>query len=184
MAMELRFCETKIYYWAYKYTKCQRQKDRECELEVIGLRDNIQKRGYLTKEELFLVAYWKSPRKAKLTRENPDGFIEEVTKQAFTSPDDWEKLNSLTRFKGVKVKGVEQPTASAILHHYDKKQYPILDPRALWSAGLERKKRSYYPRRLWLEYIRFCQDIANRNRITMRTLDRALWWYPCDSEER
>ena len=178
--MELRFCEFEINYWANIYTKYQKPRGKAREQQVIGFRDGIQQRGYLTKEELYKVAYWKTRNmygKAALTKKNPDSFIEEVTRQAFTSTNDWDKLKTLIRFKRVNVEGIGQPVASAILHHYDKDPYPILDPHALWSAGLEWKERNYYRRDLWLEYIKFCRDIADRNGIDTRTLDRALWRY-------
>ena len=143
------------------------------------LRDEIQRRGYLTKDELYKVAYWKTRnifRRADFTLKNPRTFIKEITTKAFTYTDDWEKLLSLTELQGI-----GQATASAILHLYDKGQYPILDIQALWSSGLERVKRVSYP--FWLEYIEFCRDVANRNGIEMRTLDRELWWYSYDSED-
>ena len=97
-----------------------------------------------------------------------------MTRQAFTSTDHWEKVLYLTELRGI-----GQSTASAILHLYDEGQYPILDIHALWSAGLKKKKRTSYP--FWLEYIEFCRDIANRNGVDMRTLDRALWFYSYDN---
>ena len=141
---------------------------------------------YLTKDELHKVAYWKTRNifgRADLTLENSDGLITAVTLQAFMFTDHWEKVYALTD-NLQKVHGVGEPVASAILHLYDKEQYPILDPHALWSAGLEWKRRNSYPRPLWLKYIKFCRDIADRNLVTMRTLDRALWRYSYDSEER
>ena len=161
--MKLRFCEAQIDNWANRYTEFQGAYYRAREQQVIELRDEIQRRGYLTKDELHRVTYWKSHRRATLTLENPDNFIKEITRQAFTSTNDWEKLLALTRLRGIR-----EPTASTILHLYDKGQYPILDIHALWSAGLERKKRTSYP--FWLEYIEFCRDIVNRNRIEMRIL--------------
>ena len=176
MEMKLRFSESDINDLANRYTQYQGVYYREREQQVIGLRDDIQRRGYLTKDDLHTIAYWKSHRRAALTLENADAFIEEITTQALTSTDDWGKLLALT-----KLRGIGQPTASAILHLYDKGQYPILDVRALWSVG--DRGRNYYHSWLWLEYIAFCRDIANRNGIDMRTLDRALWFYSYDSGE-
>ena len=175
--MRLRFCESDIDNLKNGYTAFQKACYRVREQQVIGLRDDIQRRGYLTKDDLHTVAYWKSHRRAALTLENSDNFIKEVTTQAFTSTDDWEKLISLIRLEGIR-----EPTASAILHLCDKRQYPILDIHALWSAGLEWKKRTKYP--FWLEYIEFCRDIADRNGIDMRKLDRALWFYSRDNRTK
>lgn len=179
--MELRFCESKIDYWANGYTKHQKSHGahyREREEQVIGFCGDIQGRGYLTKYELYKVVDWMLSVYGESTAdpilENPDDFIRVVTTQAFTSTDDWEKLKYL-----MELQGVGQTTASAILHLYDEEKYPIFSKRARWSVGLERERDLSY--HLWLEYIAFCRDIANRNGVEMRTLDRALWFYSYDS---
>ena len=176
MRMNLRFCESKIGYWANRYTERQKEENRTREQHLIDLISDVQSRRYLTKDELHEIARWKSPRRAALTLENTDNFIREVTKSAFTATDDWTKLLTLTQLQGI-----GQPTASAILHLYDKKQYPILDIHALWSVGLAWTARTAYP--FWLEYVQFCRDIANRNNVSMRTLDRALWKFSADYGE-
>ena len=173
MKMKLRFPESEIGYWANRYTERQKEKDRIKEQQLPELKSNVQKRGYLTKKELHKIARWKSPRRADLTLKNPDDFIKDITKSAFTATDKWAKLLILTLLQGVR-----EPTASAILHLYDERQYPILDIHALWSVGLPWEKRTSYP--FWLEYIEFCREIANRNNVSMRELDRALWKFSSD----
>ena len=173
MKMKLHFSESEIGYWADRYTERQREKDRTKEQYLVDLKSKVQARGYLIKEELHDIARWKSPRRANLTLENTDDFIKEVTKKAFTARDDWAKLLTLTQLQGV-----GEPTASAILHLFDNGQYPLLDIHALWSVGLPWEKRTSYP--FWLEYIEFCRDTANRNKVSMRELDRALWKFSSD----
>lgn len=179
--MRLRFCESEIDYWAKRYTECQHEDNREREEQLIGFREKILRRGYLTQYELYTVARWKlyvyGEDAAEPTLKNPDDHIKIATRQAFTSSNDWEKLLSLTQLQGI-----GESVASAILHLYDKRQYPILDIHALWSVGLKFRQRSSYP--FWPKYIAFCRDIVNRNRIKMRTLDRALWRNSYDSKER
>ena len=171
--MKLRFCESEIDYWANRYTEFQGTYYRETEEQIIGLRDDIQRRGYLTTDDLQRVAYWKSQRRAGLTLENPDNFIKEITTQAFTATDDWTKLLTL-----IQLRGIREPTASAILHLFDESQYPILDIHALWSVGLAWETRTSYP--FWPGYVAFCRDIASRNNISMRHLDRAFWRFSFD----
>ena len=173
MNMNLRFCESKIDYWANQYTERQREENRMREQHLIDLRCDVLRRGYLTREELHEVARWKSPRRAALTLENTTDFVEEITERSFTTTDDWTKLLTLTQLQGI-----GQPTASAILHLFDNGQYPILDIHALWSVGLPWERRTLYP--FWLEYIELCRDIANRNNVSMRELDRALWKFSSD----
>ena len=171
--MNLRFPESKIDYWANRYTERQREKDRIKEQQLIDLKNDIQARGYLTKQELHKIARWKSPRRADLTLENTDDFIKVITQTAFTAADDWTKLLTLTQLRGT-----GEPTASAILHLYDQEPFPLLDIHALWSVGLPWTARNSYP--FWLDYVQFCRDIANRNNVSMRDLDRALWKYSSD----
>ena len=173
MNMNLRFPESQIGYWASRYTERQRERNRIKEQELIDLKPEVQNRGYLTRDELYELARWKSPRRANLTLDNDNDFIKEVTESAFTATDDWTKLLSLTQLRGI-----GQPTASAILHLYDEGQYPLLDIHALWSVGLEWTARTSYP--FWLDYIELYRDIANRNNVSMRELDRALWKYSSD----
>ena len=173
MNMNLRFPESQIGYWASRYTERQRERNRIKEQELIDLKPEVQNRGYLTRDELYELARWKSPRRAALTLENTDTFITGITETAFTTTDDWTKLLTLTQLRGI-----GQPTASAILHLYDEGDYPILDIHALWSVGLPWTARNSYP--FWLEYIEFCRYIANRNGVSMRKLDRALWKYSSD----
>ena len=174
--MQLRFSESEISYWANRYTERQKEKNRMREQHLIDLRCDVLVRGYLTKQELHTIARWKSPRRAALTLENADDFIKEITEEAFISSDDWTKLLTLTQLQGI-----GQPTASAILHLYDEGKYPILDIHALWSVGMEWTARSSYP--FWLDYIELCRNTANRNNVSMRELDRALWKYSADYGE-
>jgi len=177
--MELRFCESEIDYWADRYTEFQCPDGREREEQVIGFRCDIQGRGPLTQYHLYKVADWVLSVYGGSTVDrasrNPPTLIEVTTRQAFTATDDWEKLMTLTELRGI-----GQTTASAMLHLYDKGQYPILSGRALWSVG--DSQRDYYPEWLWLKYIKFCRDIANRNSVSMRHLDRALWRFSFDHQ--
>ena len=182
--MRLRFSESDINDLANDYTEYQESAGvhhREIEDRVIEFRDKIQERGYLIKNELHKVSDWISSvygeSTADRTSENADTFIEVNTRQAFTSTDDWEKLQYL-----MELQGVGQTTASAILHLYDNRQYPIFSQRSRWSVGLERGKNLSY--HLWLEYVAFCRDIVNRNGVKMRTLDRALWFYSYNNSAR
>ena len=56
MKMKLHFCESKIGYWANPYTETQREKDRIKEQELIDLKPEVRRRGYLTKDELYELA--------------------------------------------------------------------------------------------------------------------------------
>ena len=71
--------------------------------------------------------------------------------------------------------GVDWPTASTILHFCDRRAYPILDYRALWSLGYARPP--HYTMPFWLGYVGYVRDLVRRSGQPMRTVDRALWQY-------
>ena len=77
--------------------------------------------------------------------------------------------------------GVEWPTASVILHFCDRGRYPILDVRALWSAGLDATPSYGYL--LWMEYTDFVRKLATDAGVSMRTLDKALWQYSKENQK-
>jgi hypothetical protein len=73
------------------------------------------------------------------------------------------------------LRGVEWPTASAILHFGDAAPYPILDYRAAWSVGVSEPPR--YTLEFWLAYVDFTRGLADRSGLSIRTVDKALWQY-------
>ena len=162
--MELRFPESKIKSWADKYD-CNQE-----EVTLINLRPAIQRSGYLTKDQLKLVAHWKAPRSAGHVEKNDELYAKEITSWSFSAKNQRLKIEVLTLLDGVL-----WPSASVILHLFHKEPYPILDFRALWSVGLSVPKQ--YSFSFWWEYVGFCREIARRNSVDMRTLDRALWQY-------
>ena len=175
MNMNLRFCESEIDFWANEYMRKLSEVERIQEEEIIDLKDEVQERGYLKREELYQVAEWKLQafarfKQAELTLENSEHYVREVTKRVFAETDDSLKLKYC-----VELRGVGEATASVILHLFDNNKYPILDKHALWSVGLPWENRTSYP--FWLDYVKFCREKATQNNVCMRTLDRALWKY-------
>ena len=162
--MKLRFKESEILQFAgmYKYPR------EETELE--GLKNTVWSKGFLSKAELMIVAKWKAPRSAGHVKKNPDGYVEEITAFTFKTKNERSRIETLTVLDGV-----AWPTASVILHFFHRDRYPILDFRALWSASV--KVPTQYSFSFWWPYVEFCRDMANRNNVDMRTLDRAMWKY-------
>ena len=161
--MKLRFPESKIQYWAERY------EPQSTETQFVKLIPKVQKRGYLTKNELMRVAHWKSPRPIRHVEKNDPDYIRDITSCAFTAKSERARVSVLTCLDGVAM-----PTASAILHLFHKDRYPILDFRAVWSIGVESYDYSFS---FWWDYVSFCRVLADRNNVDMRTLDRALWQY-------
>ena len=127
------------------------------------------KRGYMTREDLYWVARWKSQRRAALCWLNFPGKLKKVTSKAFSTENEQEKIESLLTLHGVR-----WPTASVILHFlHEPKIYPILDVRAMDAVG---GSTSYNFDRWW-EYVTLCRAAAKKHGVTMRELDKALWLY-------
>ena len=169
--MKLRFKESKILQIADRY-----EYPRE-ETKLLNLKKVVNFKGYLSKDQLRLVAKWKAPRSAGYVENNTDKYVKEITAFSFTAKDERARIESLTTLDGV-----SWPTASVILHLFHKEKYPILDFRALWSSSMN--VPTQYSFSLWWPYVTFCRNIAKRNNVDMRTLDRAMWQYSKENQNK
>lgn len=136
-----------------------------------ALGPKAQARGYLTRDEFLAMARWKSPRTQPQCARNPENFIKSVSSVALTTTDERLAIEVLTLLDGV-----SWPTASVVLHFCSPRQYPILDFRALWSLSCDAAPADY-DFELWWKYVNTTRELAAAHRVTMRTLDRALWAY-------
>lgn len=134
----------------------------------------IRARGHYTRKEFMEVCRWKTARSAPKVAANSAKAVATVTGRAFATSDEEQRMRSLLELQGVGV-----PTGSVLLFFAQPDDYPILDVRALESLGVGR--RSQYPVSFWLAYLEACRDLARRHRVSLRTLDKALWQH---SKER
>ncbi len=171
--MKLRFKESEIRQIAEKYEYPLEEK----ESTLLNLKKNVQSKGFLSKNQLFLVAKWKAPRSAGYVERNTDNYVKEITNFSFNTKDERARIESLTILGGV-----SWPTASAILHLFHKEKYPILDFRALWSVSMNVPTQYSFP--FWWPYVEFCRDISKRNNVDMRILDRAMWQYSKENQRK
>jgi hypothetical protein len=125
-------------------------------------------RGHYTRSEFMEVCAWKTPRSRPRIASNSENEVAGATGLALGAVDEGTRIRALLGLTGVGV-----PTASTLLYAAHPTAYPILDVRALESLGV--KPRSQYPVAFWLEYLGACREIARRNRVSIRTLDKALW---------
>jgi hypothetical protein len=130
----------------------------------------VRSRGYLTTREFRDLCYWKTPRSQARCRRNDAGKIRTITRAALATTDDALKMDLLRLLDGV-----DWPTASTILHFCDRRAFPILDYRALWSLGYARPP--HYTMPFWLGYVGYVRELVRRSGHPMRTVDRALWQY-------
>ena len=158
----LKFQESEIKKWANKYDY-----PRE-ELKLLNLKEEIQQTGFLNIDHLNMIAQWKSPRSAGHINKNDDKFVEEVTAFSFAANEELSRIESLTLLDGI-----GYPSASVVLHIFQRDPYPIIDFRALWSVGME--VPSQYSFDFWWKYVCCCRILSDANSVDMRTLDKALW---------
>jgi len=146
------------------------------ETAVLDLRRTIADRGWMTKDELRVIAQWKAPRSAGHMENNPEEYVKEITTFALGATTERARIEVLTNLDGVR-----WPTASVILHFFHREPYPIMDFRALWSVSV--RVPAQYTFDFWWPYVRFCRDLSRRTNMDMRTLDRALWQYSKEKQK-
>ena len=149
MELCLRFNDSEIRHWAERYTECQNLLSRKNEKNLIGRKICIQRKGFMTLNELDRLSLWKSVRQSKRVREdNCESTVKCITKAAFASNNDWDKLKLL-----MDLEGISFARASAILHLYDEGLYPIIDVYAAWSVDKNKDgKESVYQKVLVCVY--------------------------------
>jgi len=162
----LRFPAREIGRWAERFPAGG---DREVE----RLSPAIRRRGYLRRSEFLELCRWKTPRTARSCASNPEARVQQATRLALGTADERVKIGILRLLDGV-----DWPTASVLLHFADRRPYPILDTRALWSVSAAAGK---YDFDFWRGYTEFVRGISRSTGHSMRTIDRALWQY---SKER
>lgn len=146
------------------------------ETTLLDLKETIKKRGFLTKDELRVLARWKAPRSAGHIESNSEEYIKEITTFALSAETERARIEVLTNLDGV-----QWPTASVILHFFHKEHYPIMDYRALWSVSMPKPVQYYFD--FWWCYVEFCRELSERTNLDMRTLDRALWQYSKEKQD-
>ncbi len=140
----------------------------DADAEVAAAGAAARRRGHYTKAELVLLCEWKTPRSRSRVARNTEAFVEGITRAAFATEDESERMAALCGLRGV-----DAPTASVLLHFAFPDRYPIIDWRALESLGQPR--RATYSIAYWLSYLEACRRLAQEAGVTMRVLDKALW---------
>jgi hypothetical protein len=127
-----------------------------------------RRRGHYTRAEFIEICSWKTVRSRPKVASNPEAAVVDASCRAFAADDEGVRISALLELEGVGV-----PTASTLLYVAFPDDYPILDVRALESLGV--KPRSQYPIGFWLEYLEACRELARRQGVSIRALDKALW---------
>lgn len=172
----MRLPINKIKYYCIKYDKRYLgTNDEKTEKE---LKKHFLSKHYLNRQQLIKLCLWKSKRPQKHYKdiENDDLAVKEITKFALSCKSEVARIKALTMLKGV-----SWPVASVILHFAYPNKYPILDFRAIWSLAWPQPKK--YDCAFWSNYIKEIKKIAKNNKVSLRTLDKALWYYSKENQK-
>lgn len=142
----------------------------ENDLRILDIGRAACEAGEFSFEGFLALCEWKSPRTKSHCRKNTPGEVAEVTRLALSTSSERLRIQALRCLHGV-----DWPTASALLHFAHADPYPILDVRALWSLGFDKRPACSFD--FWWRYVQQCRELSHRHNVDMRTLDRALWQY-------
>ena len=73
----------KILSWADRYTLHAYESNFAREEELLGIKKDVQRSGYLTKAELEKVVHWKSSRQLSNIRRNTEATIVQADRGSF-----------------------------------------------------------------------------------------------------
>ncbi|SEP08799.1 hypothetical protein SAMN05216388_103217 [Halorientalis persicus] len=104
--------------------------------------DSYRAQGYLTRDQLYDIAYESSTRSAYHVETNPTDRCQEVTANVLSVEGDFSKIHLLTGLSGFKA-----PTASCVLAALDPERHAVVDTR-VWATlsrldYLEGRKESF-----------------------------------------
>ncbi|ARV08250.1 hypothetical protein BTO05_00830 [Winogradskyella sp. PC-19] len=131
----------------------------------------------LSKSTLIKILKWKSPRPLRFYNENEEENIRNITALAFQQNDDRLKIHILTALKGV-----NYPSASAILMFKNPEYFPVLDIR-VWKQLYKNNLVSVNPRGIgftldqWISYIKIIRSLAKQNSMSVREVEKKLFDY-------
>ncbi len=145
----------------------------DIEVQLFKTGKLIRERGFLTKKEFLSICLWKSRRPKPLYIQNDETFVIEQSRKAFSEQDEITKIGYLTALKGVEI-----PTASAILTVVFPENYGIIDVRCI--ETLNNLKQIDFERitiQNWLKYVSLLRNLSAELNLSCREIEKALFAY-------
>ena len=145
--------------------------------ELFKISNEMKLNGFLSKESFINLLKWKSPRPVNEYLKNSEAEFRRYSEMAFGTPDDRLKIHILTALRGV-----NYPSASAVLMFYDKKKFSVLDIRVwrqLYKNGLVKTnpKGRNFSLNNWENYLEILRELAERNDMTCREVEKRIFDY-------
>jgi len=143
--------------------------------------ETYRTQGYLTREQLYEIAYESSTRSAYHVESNPQARCEEVTANVRRVDGDFSKIQLITGLSGFKA-----PTASCVLTALDPDRHAIVDTR-VW-ATLERfdlveGRKESFDAADYVRMIKSIREIAAETSYSPEDIGYALFAYDVDHRE-
>ncbi len=143
-------------------------------------REAYSEKGFLTREQLYELAFESSTRSAYHVKKNPEQRCRDVTANILKLEDDFSQIALIEALKGFKA-----PTASVILTVKDPERHAVVDTR-VWASlerlgYLEGRKESFTAE----DYVRMIEpirEISEETGFTTEELGYAL--FAMDVEKR
>ena len=116
--------------------------------------ETLRNQGYLTRKQLYDIAYESSTRSAYHVKKNPEELCREVTSQLLGIDGDFASIAVVSALKGF-----QAPTASCVLAAENPERHAIVDTR-VW-ASLERLGRFEERKESFdaFDYVRMIEEI-------------------------
>jgi len=143
--------------------------------------EKYRSQGYLTRNQLYQIAYESSTRSAYHVNKNSKKVCKEVTKNILDVEGDYSKIGLITLLSGFKA-----PTASCVLAAYNPDKHAIVDTR-VW-ASLERldylnERKETFDAEDYVRMIQPIREIADSTDFSPTKVSYALFAFDDDVRE-
>lgn len=143
--------------------------------------EKFRDQGFLTRKQLYEIAFMSSTRSAYHVRKNSKKVCKEVTSNVLRVEGDFSEIGLITMLSGFKA-----PTASCVLTALNPERHAVVDTR-VW-ASLERKgflkgrKESFGPAD-YVEMIEHIREISEKTGFSASEVGYALFAHDFDVRE-
>jgi len=143
--------------------------------------EKFREQGFLTREQLYDIAFESSTRSAYHVRKNPKVRCKEVTSNVLEMEGDFSQIALIEALKGFKA-----PTASCVLAALDPEKHAVVDTR-VW-ASLERmdyldSRKESFTASDYVEMMKHIREIADKTGYRPVDIGYALFAYDVDKRE-
>jgi len=143
--------------------------------------EKFKNQGFLTREQLYDIAFESSTRSAYHVEKNPKERCKEVTRNVLEIEGDFSQIALIEALKGFKA-----PTASCVLAALDPEKHAVVDTR-VW-ASLQRmdcldSRKETFTASDYVEMMKYIREIADKTGYRPVDVGYALFAYDVDKRE-